>query len=209
MPVCSIFICMKNFPIKENGFEGAPGGGGGTSGYQTGYGTFASPDVMQNPNHFEGSNANKTVGQNSNTTKDVPNPNDTRAKLNAIYSKKDVPSPDEVVTGFKYELGQQIKKDRRVAKDKVLDNLLKDPHFYGDLKMLNIDDESMVNNMNESKHPNDPAKRLQVNTKKDETKKIFAELAKGKDNKYVVNSGIVDVMKQMWEQKKARNAWRD
>ena len=196
---------MSEKQIKENEFFGAPGGQSGTANYQTGYGTFASPDVSQNPAHFQ---SGKSVDNHSNTVQDVPKAGQLAKDLKAIYGKKDTPTPDEVVSGLKYELGQQIKKDKRLAKETVLGNLRKDPHYYGQLKMLNIDDESMVDNMQESKHPNDAPARISVRSNPEETKKIFAELAKGKDNKYVVNSQIVDVMKQMWEQKRARNAWR-
>lgn len=192
---------MSNKNIKENEFAPAPGGSSGTSNYQTGYGTHASPDVSQNPKHFE---TEKSLDSHSNTAKQVPDANQMKADLNAIYSKKDTPTPDEIVTGLKYELGQQNMKDKYKAKTDVLANLRKDPHYYSKLKMLNIDDDSMVNNMTENRHPNDSPERPRVSQKPDETKKIFAEMADNRDKKYVVNSGIVDVMKQMWEQKKKR-----
>lgn len=196
--------------IKENEFSGAPGGTAGTSNYQTGYGTFASPDVSQNPGHFEHSDNNKAVNQNSNTAKATPKGGSQTKDINAIYSKKNTPSVDEIVTGIKYELGQQIKKNKQEAKQCVLDNLKKDPQFYSNLKMLNIDDKSMVDNMTESKqHPNDMPAKLKVTPNIEETKKIFTELAKGKDQKYVVNSQICDVMKEMWAAKKARSSWKN
>lgn len=197
---------MSQKPIKENEFFPAPGGTNGTVNYQTGYGTFSSPDASQNPDHF--TQGKKHVGSNSNTRKNADtNP---EGDINAIYAKKDTPTPDEVVTGIKYELGQQIKKDKALAKQTVLANLKKDPHYYGKLKMLNIDDESMVQNMNENKsHPNDAAAKPKVTPNIDETKKIFAEMSKGRENKYVVNSQISDVMKEMWEKKKQRSAWKN
>jgi 3-deoxy-D-arabino-heptulosonate 7-phosphate (DAHP) synthase len=75
--------------------------------------------------------------------------------------------------------------------------------------MMNIDDKSMVNSMTENKHPNDAPARSKVTSKTEETKKIFSELIHGRDNKYVVNSGICDVMKQMWAQKEQRSAWKN
>lgn len=197
---------MSKQPVKENEFFGAPGGTSGTVNYQAGYGTHSSPDVSQDPSHFQ---SGKSVDHHSNTVKDVPDTGSMEKDLGAIYAKKDTPTPDEVVTGIKYEMGQQIKKDKVTAKQEVLKNLRKDPHYYGKLKMLNIDDESMVANMNESRHPNDAPARLKVTPNVEETKKIFAEMAKGKDNKFVVNSGICDVMKELWAAKKARSAWKE
>lgn len=46
---------MANRIVKENSFEGAPGGGSGTLNYQTGYGTPSGGNVTQNPNHFSSS----------------------------------------------------------------------------------------------------------------------------------------------------------
>jgi hypothetical protein len=192
--------------IKENEFAPSPGGAAGTSNYQTGVGTFASPNVSQNAAHFD----KKHVANHSNTRKDnLATSANQETDINAIYAKKDTPTPDEVIAGIKYEMGQQIKTDKALAKQTVLANLKKDPHYYGKLKMLNIDDESMTQNMNENKsHPNDSAAKPKVTPNIDETKKIFADMSKGRDNKYVVNSGISDVMKEMWEKKKQRSAWR-
>lgn len=201
---------MSKHTIKENEFFGAPGGSGGTVNYQTGYGTHSSPEVSQNSANFASSNQNKALGSTSNTSKNGPDSGSLNQDVNTIYSKKDSPTPDEIVSGIKYEMGQMIKKDKFKAKQIVLDNLKQDPHYYRELKMLNIDDKSMMDNMKEEKqHPNDkPLVHEKLTPNIEETKKIFAAMAKGKDQKYVVNSGIVDVMKQMWEAKKARNAWR-
>ena len=199
---------MSNAPIKENEFFGAPGGSSGTVSYGTPYGTPSGPNTSQDPSHFQGSDNNKAVNQMGNTAKESPKAGSMKKDLAAIYAKKDTPSPDEIVAGIKYEMGQQNKKDKRMAKEAVLSNLKKDPHFYTSLKMLNIDDKSMVDNMTESKHPNDAPARDKVTPNIEETKRIFAEMQQGKQKKYVVNSQICDVMKEMWEAKKARNTWR-
>jgi hypothetical protein len=205
---------MSKLPVRENEFSGAPGGSAGTINYGTGYGTFSSPDASQNSDNFANSNNNKAIGGNSNIAKNAPQSGSAEQALNAIYSKRDVPSPDEIITGIKYELKNQIKKDKRKAKDEVLKHLRTDPHYYSSLRMLNIDDEHMMdnvtdNNMSEAKqHPNDAPAKVKVSSNIEETKKIFTELLKQKDEKYVVNSGICDVMKQMWEVKKQRSAWK-
>jgi hypothetical protein len=194
--------------IKENGFEPGSNMGGPLGGSQ--WGTFSSPDVSQNSNQFASSNNNKALGSHSNTAKDVPTTGSINKDLNAIYSKKNTPSPDEIVMGIKFEMGQQIKKDKYVAKQAVLANLKKNPRHYSSMAMLNVTDQDMLNNMNESKsHPNDaPLTRTKITPNIAETKKIFSELMDKRDNRYVVNSKICDAMKESWKDKKERNSWR-
>lgn len=199
---------MHKQSVNENEFFPAVGGAGSING-QPGYGTFGSPDVSQDPSHFENSNNNKAVNQNSNTRKDTPDSASMASDVATLYSRKVTPSPDEVVAGIKYEMGQQIKKDKQKAKENVLTNLKKDPHYYSSLKMLGIDDESMVNDMEEQKqHPNDAPLKEKVTVNIDATKQIFEDMANAKGKKYVVNSGICDVMKDMWAQKQQRSAWK-
>jgi len=191
--------------LVENGFEGGVSGASGVCNYAPTHGTFSSPDASQNDSQFSNSNNNKAVNQNSNTRKEGPELTGSISNdINALYAKKDTPTPDDIVCGIKYELGKQLKKDKAEAKKEVLKNLRKDPHFYNELKMLNITDQDMVNNMTENKHPNDSPARTKIVSNIDETKKIFAEMSKNKDNKYVVNSQICDVMKELWAAKKAR-----
>ena len=201
---------MQKHPINENSFEGGVGGFTGTVNTQPGYGTFASPEVSQNSNNFSHSDQNKAVNQHGNTRKDAPGTGSLNQDVNALFSKKNTPTPDEVAAGIKYELGQQIKKDKFEAKKLVLANLKKDPKFYSSLKMLNVDDESMVNMSEQKKHPNDTKSLTEkVSVNMDEAKKIFSEMAKDKDKKFVVNSGISQVMDEMWAEKRQRSAWRN
>jgi len=199
---------MQKHSIKENEFFPAPAGNGSIN-TQPGWGTFSSPDVSQNSPNFDHSANNKSIGSNSNTRKDVPNAKTMQQDLNAIYAKKDTPNPDEIVAGIKYEMSQQIKTDKQKAKQAVVANLKKDPHYYRNLKMLNINDDDMVKNMNENKHPNDGPLREKITTNSTETKKIFEDMTKQKDNRYVVNSKIVDVMKEMWDEKRKRSDWKN
>jgi hypothetical protein len=200
---------MQKHSLNENSFEGGVGGFTGTVNTQASLGTFASPEASQNSHNFAHSDNNKSVNQHGNTRKDAPGTGSLNQDVNAVFAKGKTPTPDEVAAGIKYELGQQIKKDKYEAKKLVMTNLRKDPKFYSGLKMLNIDDESMVKNMSEQKHPNDKPMTEKVKVNTDEAKKIFAEMAQAKDNKYVVNSGIVDVMQEMWEAKRQRSAWKN
>lgn len=191
--------------IRENEFAPSVGGSNGTVNYGTGYGT---PNYSsQAPDHFESSNNNKAVNQSSNVAKNSQDSGSMKNSVDAIYAdpqKARAITPDKVVCGLKYVLGHQIHKDKREAKKEVIKQLMEDPDYYNGLKMLNISDKDMVNNMTENKHPNDAPARMKITSNVDETKKIFAEMMNSHDTKYVVNSQICDVMKQMWEQKKSR-----
>jgi len=170
----------KLIKIRENSFEGGVGGTTGTVNYQT---PLNTPNYgVQDPSKFHSSNANKAVGQHSNTLKDVPDSEDFDAMLDKIYKGKNPPTADQVQAALDYELHNMIKPDLEKAKEIVLQNLTQDSQYYGKLHFLNIDDKSM---------------KIDVQ----ETKKIFAELAVKKDKKYVVNDKLVDVMKEMWQQK--------
>jgi hypothetical protein len=200
---------MSKQPIKENEFFPAPGGTAGGISYQPGSwaGTAASAEVSQNPHDFQHADDNKAVNQSDNLLKNNPESGSMASKVDSLYADtSQAPiTPDEVVTGIKYELGQQIKKDKRKAKEEVAKNLKTNHKFYSSLAMLNVTDRDMVNNMSENKqHPNDAPARLKITPNVEETKKIFAEMMKSKETKYVVNSKLVDVMQEMWEQKKAR-----
>lgn len=197
---------MNNKSLKENEFSPAPGGMSGVSNYQTGYGTHSSPDVSQNSKHFA---TGDSIGTHSNTKKNPSNPSEAQKLLDIIYSSPNPPTPDDIVAAVKRVMGDQIKKDPLAAKLEVLKNMAKNPSAYKGLQDMNIDDKTMMNNVTENRHPNDAAARSKVTSNVDETKKIFSDLAQGRDTKYVVNSGIVDVMKQMWEAKKTRNNWKN
>jgi hypothetical protein len=193
---------MSKPQVKENSFDGAPGGGAGSLTYQAPYATPASPDVSQNPGAFDSNNRNKAANQ--------PQKGVLKKDVDQLYANpRTAPTPDDVITGLKYETGQQIKKDPASAKKIVIANLKKDPKFYTSLKHLNITDRDMVDNMTENRHPNDAPERPKIKPNIEETKKIFAEMAVGYGKKYVVNSQICDVMKEMWAAKNARNAWRN
>lgn len=65
------------------------------------------------------------------------------SQVDQVFQKKDTPSPDEIMVGLQYELTNMVKKDKAIAKQTVLSNLKKDPHYYSRLNMLNIDDKKM------------------------------------------------------------------
>jgi hypothetical protein len=271
----AIFIDMRNdlklkWILPENSFDAGVGGTAGAISYAAPYGTPGGPDNSQNPSAFDSNNSNKQRGNNGSLTSALPETGSMERDLDTLYAKRPTPSPDEIIAGIKYEMGQQTKKDKGECKQIVLQNLKKDPKFYSGLKMLGITDADMVNNMNEnstlnagidlqvynklqelktfkigdyiglrimreqlnnclirlanakqiyfdgttataksmneSRHPNDAPERTKVKPNIEETKKIFADMSKGHDQKYVVNSQICDVMKEMRAAKQQRSS---
>lgn len=196
---------MNDKNLTENEFSPALGGNSGTLNYQSGYGTHSSPDVSQDPKHFA---TGDSIGTHSNTKKDPSDPSEAQKLLDIIYSNPNPPTPDDIVAAIKRVMGNQIKKDPLVAKLEVLKNMANNPNAYKGLQDMGIDDKTMMDTVNENKHPNDLPAKPKITNKPDETKKIFSELATKRDKKYVVNSGISDVMKQMWQDKKNRNSWK-
>ena len=184
--------------IKENSFDAA---GAGTAGAVSTGGTMASPsspDISQNPDHFEGSNPNKAMGSTSNISKNViMSPIELKARLKIIMSKKEIPSSDEILSGMTWEMGKMIKKDKAKAKEIVITNIEKTPHYYRDLNQLSSSEDAVTQNITEAVV--DLGGR--INTLRDgvnieETKKIFADMFKAREHRYDVDSRIVDVFRE-------------
>lgn len=178
--------------IKENDYDVAKAGTTGGVNYAVGWGTHVSPEVSQNSNAFVNS---KSIGPHSNTAANAPSHSKDRdAEINQIYSKQVTPSPDEVITGLKYELQNMIKKDKGLAKQLVLNNLKKDPHFYGKLGMLGINDKDM---MKESMQPIS-------SDKKSATIQILNQMLEAKGKKPETPQSIKDALKDTRERKNQR-----
>lgn len=47
-------------------------------------------------------------------------------------------TPDEIIMGIDYEMKKLVLKDKQVAKQKVVNNLKKDPKYYSKLHMLGV-----------------------------------------------------------------------
>jgi hypothetical protein len=168
--------------IKENSFEGAMGGYNGALNYQTALNTPNYRD--QYPSKFQSSNQNKAINQMGNTAKDTPDPMQMGKDIDKIYKQKKVPTADQVKAGLDYELHNMIKPDRQKAKELVLKNLRQDADYYGKLHFMNIDD-----------------KHMKVDVA--EVKKIAEEMSDKYGPKREVNPVIANVMKEMFEQRKA------
>lgn len=177
----------KEKSIEENAFDMGIAGNSGAMSVVPGYGTETSPNITQDPDSFV---RNRTLGSNSNTADKASNGTDWNSEINKIYNKSVTPSPDEVVTGLKYELQKMIKKDKGRAKNIVLQNLKKDPHYYGKLNMLNINDKEMMNS--------EPTKQNQMN----ERIKVLNQMIESKSKKNPTPASFLDALN---DTKKKRN----
>lgn len=131
--------------IKENSFDAAPGGLAGSLNLQGGS-SFATPNFSyQDPSKFTPGDYNKYFNP------DVTGQPDTKAEsgsfdqdVDKLFKSKQKPTPDDVIAGIQYELQKMIKKDKRIAKERVIDNMKKyGSKYYTKLGMLNIDDKKM------------------------------------------------------------------
>ena len=185
-------MSQKN-PLKENNFDMGIAGTAGAISVAPGWGTFASPDVSQNPDQFAG---NKALGSTSNTAQDTSASGSMfDQEVDQIYAKKDTPSPDEVITGLKYELQNMIKKDKARAKEIVLAKLKQDPHYYGKLHMWNIDDEEMMKTDPVTQTRQDPIK---------ETIKILDQMIAEKTKKAEPSDALKEALRQTREDRAKR-----
>lgn len=181
-------MTYKDF-FKENNMSQVPIGGQSPLSGQSG--TYASPDVTQNPGSFPSDSSNVNIVP--------PVDQDVKSKIDPDQYKKDVDdiknkvTPDDIIQGIEYELKKQIYKNKMVAKETVVQNLKKNPRFYRDLDMLTGGPEMM-----------------KENNQKEEIAKIIQNMAvesKGRERveqKYGNFDAIKKLMDEKWEEKKKR-----
>lgn len=133
--------------LKENSFDAAPGGMAGSINLQGGASFATQNSAYQDVGKFATHNYNKYY--NPDTTGQLePEKTDQSGSLDksvdVLFNKKEKPTADDIITGIQYELQRMIKKDKRIAKERVIDNMKKyGPKYYSKLHMLNIDDKDM------------------------------------------------------------------
>ena len=104
-------MTYKDF-FKENNMSQIPIGGQPTLSGQSG--TYASPDVTQNPGSFPADSSKVNIVP--------PVDQDIKSKIDPEQYKKDVDTiktkvtPDDIIQGIEYELKKQIYKNKMVAK---------------------------------------------------------------------------------------------
>jgi hypothetical protein len=131
-------MTYKDF-FKEYNMSQIPVGGQPSISGQSG--TYASPDVTQNPGSFPADSSNVNIVQ--------PTDADIKSKIDPEQYKKDVEdvkykvSPDDIRQGMEYELKKQIYKNKMVAKETVVQNLKENPRYYRDLGMMGMTPDMM------------------------------------------------------------------
>jgi hypothetical protein len=141
-------MTYKDF-FKEYNMSQVPVGGQPSISGQSG--TYASPDVTQNPGSFPADSSNVNIVP--------PVDQDIKSKIDPEQYKKDVEdvktkvTPDDIIQGMQYELKKQIYKNKMVAKETVVQNLKENPRYYRDLGMLGMTpdmmNESVTGDINE------------------------------------------------------------
>ena len=118
------------------------GGGIGS----TGYDTYSSPDVSQNPNSFKYTPS--IAGSASDITLKTPDDYNGKSTYDPKQYEQDVDvikdkvTPDEIMAGLQYILKRMVFKRKDVAKEIVVRCLEKDPKYFSKLHMLNIDGDN-------------------------------------------------------------------
>lgn len=157
------------------------------------YGTYASPDVQQNPGSFPADSSKvNMVPAVDQEVKSKIDPDTYKKDVDAI---KDKVTPDDVITGLEYELKKQIYKNKMAAKETVVKKLKENPRYYRDLGMLGM----TVDMMNETKNA--------VN-QSEEIKNLLHRMAKEPsirrervEPKYGKYDEIKKLMDEKWQEK--------
>jgi|GEM_PF-632118 len=137
-------MTYKDFFKENNMSQVSVGGMASMSGHT---GTYASPDVTQNPGSFPADSSKVNIVS--------PVDQDVKSKIDPEQYKKDVDavkqkvSPDDIIQGMEYEMKKQIYKNKMSAKETVVKNLKVNPRHYRDLGMLGMTPDMM----NESYEP--------------------------------------------------------
>lgn len=98
--------------IKENSFEGAPGGSSGTMNYSVGYGTPAGGNISQAPSKFDSSTSNKASNDSENTGSVLSLPTKRKSSSGATISPGDM-----ALQGGKSQPGNDPKAPNTVGYD--------------------------------------------------------------------------------------------
>lgn len=179
--------------MKENAFDAAPGGTSGIVNYQSPIGTHSSPSNYQDPSKFTSNDYNKyynkdTTGQPDTNVTDKSGSFDS--DVEKLFKGKEKPTIDDVMAGMQYELQNMNLKDKRIAKERVIDNMKKHgPKYYTKLHMLNIDDTDMDSQM---------AERVNI------LKKMVSEKEEKRKN-LKLNDAIQDILREKREKKFAKS----
>jgi hypothetical protein len=182
-------MTYKDF-FKENNMSQVSVGGMASISGQTG--TYASPDVTQNPGSFPADSSKVNIVP--------PVDQDVKSKIDPEQYKKDVDvvkqkvSPDDIIQGMEYEMKKQIYKNKMSAKEAVIKNLKVNPRHYRDLDMLTGGADMMNENSDQNQAINQILKDLQDQSKsKERTQQKYGDF-----------DAIKKLMEEKWEEKKKK-----
>lgn len=189
--------------LKCNSFDAAPGGAAGSINIQPSLGTHASPSNYQDPSKFTSSDYNKYYDKDRTSQPDT-RVTDTSGSFNPdvdkLFKGKVKPTVDSVLCGIQYELSVMIHKDKRIAKERVIDNMKKyGPNYYSGLHMLDITDSDLTKNIDESMNNKSPVMQKRINIL---NQMVAEKQAKRDDLK--LNDEIQNILKDKRDQKFAR-----
>lgn len=151
-------MIYKDF-FKENNMSQVPIGG--QASLSGGSGTYASPDVKQNPGSFPADSSKVNIVP--------PVDQDIKSKIDPDTYKKDVDAVktkvtyDDIRQGIEYEQKKQIFKNMMVAKEEVVKNLKGNPRYYRDLGMLGMTPDMMTEVYDKDSPMNDTQKQKLAN----------------------------------------------
>lgn len=129
-----------NGNLQENSFDAAGGGMAGSLNVQPSLSGHSAPMITgYGKNGYFDPNS---TGQPDTRITDTSGSFDR--DVEQIFTQKEKPTPDDILCGIEYELQNMVHKDKRIAKERVIDNIKKHgPKYYTKLNMMNIDDKEM------------------------------------------------------------------
>jgi hypothetical protein len=184
--------------IKENSFDAAPGGSAGSINGQGGASFATQNSAYNDPAKFATGNYNKFYNKDTTGQPDtrVTDPSGSfNADIDRLFQNKQKPTPDDILCGIQYELQNMVRKDKRVAKELVIQNMKKHgPKYYTGLGMLNINDKNMDTT---------PVMQERINIL---NKMVAAKEAKNVDMK--LNDAIQAILQEKRDMKSAKSDYQ-
>lgn len=102
-------------------------------------GTYSSPAGTQDLNKFNTNHPNMYYPVGTNKVDTYNNYRATAPDEKDIKKLKKTVTPDEILAGMDFELKRQFFKNKSMAKQKVVDNLKRDPEYYSSLRCMGIE----------------------------------------------------------------------
>jgi len=160
-------------------------------------GTFASPNVSQNPGSFASNHPSMYYPVGANKVDMYNNYRVTGPSDDDIKKLKKTVTPDEILCGMNAILKSMFCKNKSKAREILVQNLKRDPQYYSSLRYLGIDgtDEQLAESICDDgikqfirdSEPKTVIKENMLNTNEDlkvsvtEVQKIIDEMVKNRN----------------------------